>query len=140
MNSSKRLENILCHLESNPCAASKPTTLSSHCLDLVEGRPANGLSLELSQKQENGSWKVLAKAVTNQDGRVTTSDWGVELPEAGDYVVRFLTEGYFKSKGITQYLYTEIPVQFRLKPENLGKHYHIPLLLSPFGYSTYRGS
>jgi 5-hydroxyisourate hydrolase len=151
-----RVSAILNQIVPNPTAAMShggKTTISSHCLDTSRGVPAAGLALSLEKRDEAGMfttfcgktthfaghWQVLHRASTNDDGRVAANSWE-PLPGPGHYCVRFYTKNYFEKNGIKDYLYTEIPVEFDIREEGLGKHYHIPLLLSPFGYSTYRGS
>lgn len=136
---SHRIASIMNQLVPDTASNSVKTTISSHCLDTARGVPASGLYLKLERRDESGHWHTLNTATTNEDGRVTSKDWDV-IPGSGHYCVRFHTRAYFERVGIKDYLYSEIPVEFDIKSENLGKHYHIPLLLSPFGYSTYRGS
>jgi 5-hydroxyisourate hydrolase len=102
--------------------------ISTHVLDTTAGRPAAGLAVELSYR-EDGGWVVLASRVTGEDGRVA----GLASPEPGDYRLVFDTGGYLPDG-----FYPEVTVVFRVA-EPAG-HYHVPLLLSPFSYSTYRGS
>jgi 5-hydroxyisourate hydrolase len=81
-------------------------------------------------------WKEVGDDVTNADGRVQAlADPDVVLPR-GNYKLRFDTRNYFEQKGIEPF-YPVIEIIFHV---NSGEHYHIPLLLSPYGYSTYRGS
>jgi len=93
------------------------------------------------QKKNHENWETLNSFETNSDGRVPGNLWG-NLPGSGvgEYKMIFHTQAYFDSNEVKSYLYTEIPVQFVIREETSGCHYHIPLLLSPFGYSTYRGS
>ncbi|HYW25617.1 MAG TPA: hydroxyisourate hydrolase [Terriglobales bacterium] len=99
--------------------------ITTHVLDLAAGRPRAGLAVHLARR-EAGVWRALADAVTDDDGRVR--DWpGAPDPTAGDYRLTFVTGGY----------YPEVTVVFRV--DGAGRH-HVPLLLSPFGYTTYRGS
>jgi 5-hydroxyisourate hydrolase len=109
--------------------------ITTHILDVSKGKPASGIHIILYYGQ-NDSWDEMARGVTDADGRVT----GL-LPKElslipGIYKLRFETKDYFDSNGIpTFYPYVEIIVDIREK-----EHYHVPLLLSPFGFSTYRGS
>ena len=96
-------------------------TLSTQVLDTAAGRPAAGVPVALSGV--NG--EVLAEATTDDDGRVASI--GGDLAP-GDYRLRFETSGPF---------YPEVVVTFRIAAD---EHHHVPLLISPFGYSTYRGS
>jgi 5-hydroxyisourate hydrolase len=106
------------------------TTISTHVLDTARGRPANGVPVRV--ESESGS--VVAQAVTDSDGRVGVL--GADLP-AGVYRLVFDTAFYFASSGQVGF-YPEVVVTAELA-EPAG-HYHVPLLLSPFAYSTYRGS
>ncbi|HET9422602.1 MAG TPA: hydroxyisourate hydrolase [Nocardioides sp.] len=101
-------------------------TLSTHVLDTARGRPAAGLRVELSAS--DGS--AVADGVTDADGRV--GSLGGDLQE-GSYALRFDTGGYLGADAF----YPEVVVTFAVGADD---HYHVPLLLSPFGYSTYRGS
>ena len=105
-------------------------TLSSHVLDTSRGRPAAGVPVELSSV----TGQVLGAGETDADGRVTGLG-GDGLPP-GDYRLRFDTAAHFAGTGQSGF-YPEVVVAFTIGDE---QHYHVPLLLSPFGYSTYRGS
>ncbi len=106
------------------------STISTHVLDTALGRPANGIKVIL----ERGS-DVIGSGVTDADGRVPEIRSGTPV-EAGVYRLRFLAGEYFE-KDRRDSFYTEITVNFHVAAD---EHYHVPLLLSPFGYSTYRGS
>ncbi len=105
--------------------------VTAHVLDASAGRPAVGVAVTLS----DGSGAVLAEAVTNDDGRVT--DLGPEVLEPGTYEVRFASGAYFAAQGVACF-HPYVPVVFTVEAGQ--GHYHVPLLLSPFAYSTYRGS
>jgi 5-hydroxyisourate hydrolase len=109
--------------------------ITSHVLDTALGRPAQNLGLRL-EVYEAAGWRTLASRVTNQDGRVPDL-----LPEGalarGRYRMVFDTAAYHQAVGQPVF-YPEVTIVFEL--ESPTEHYHIPLLLSPFGYSTYRGS
>jgi 5-hydroxyisourate hydrolase len=104
------------------------TTLSTHVLDTAAGRPAAGLLVGLEGRTDQ-SWSGIAVAVTDDGGRV--ADFGELLP--GRYRLVFDVAGHFGSESF----FPEVIVSFQLSGE---PHYHVPLLLSPFAYSTYRGS
>lgn len=109
--------------------------ITTHVLDTRSGQPARGLAITLS-KLENNKFTELASGHTNDDGRIA------DLLEKGSlkpgiYSMHFDTGGYHKNLGIEGF-YPEAVINFEIK--NVDEHYHIPLLLSPFGYSTYRGS
>lgn len=109
--------------------------ITTHVLDTSCGRPAAGLPIRIEIK-EGESWTELASKVTNEDGRVTDL-----LPEgslkAATYRITFDTGSYFDKTG-TKAFYPYVEVAFSI--DNTDQHYHVPLLLNPFGYSTYRGS
>lgn len=108
------------------------STLSTHVLDIALGRPAVGIRVELEREG-----KVIESGVTDADGRVRDL-YGKSVPlTEGNYLLRFLVDEYFTKDGL-QHFYPEVIVSFRISA--LGEHYHVPLLLSPFGYSTYRGT
>ncbi len=104
-------------------------TLSSHVLDTSRGCPAAGVRVELSSV----TGEVLDSVTTDADGRVTRL--GDQLPP-GEYRLRFDTAAHFVATGQVGF-YPEVVVAFTIGDE---AHYHVPLLLNPFGYSTYRGS
>ena len=110
--------------------------ITTHVLDTAIGKPAEGIPLSLSHYIDH-QWQLLGEGTTNKDGRVGDLLSDGEILDAGRYKVIFNVEGYFKNQSIkTFYPYAEIVFEI----EGDGQHYHIPLLLSPFGYSTYRGS
>ena len=106
-------------------------TLSTHVLDTSAGRPAEGLTIRLL----GSDGTVLGEGATDTDGRVGTI--GPEVLDAGDYRLRFDTGAWFTAAGTTAF-YPEVVIAFTVTDG--GQHYHVPLLLNPFGYSTYRGS
>lgn len=109
--------------------------ITSHVLDTSKGKPAAGITVVLFMESDH-HWTELGSDVTNEDGRVTAlADPDVVLPR-GDYKLRFETRAYFERNGIAAF-YPFIEIVFHA---NSGEHYHVPLLLNPFGYSTYRGS
>lgn len=101
--------------------------VTTHVLDSALGSPAAGVDVVL----HNGS-ETIATGTTNADGRVP--ELGPELLSPGSYSLTFDTAGYF---GDTPHFYPSVTIAFTIGDES---HYHVPLLLSPFGYSTYRGS
>jgi 5-hydroxyisourate hydrolase len=110
-------------------------TVSTHVLDTARGRPATSLSVTLSLRRSDGVWAAVGHAVTDSDGRI--QDLAAGSPAAGVYRLDFDTARYFEDLGITGF-YPVVSVVFtRLDP---GDHIHVPLLLSPFGYTTYRGT
>eukprot|EP01120_Amphizonella_sp_Union-15-10_P003919 TRINITY_DN14379_c0_g1_i1.p1 TRINITY_DN14379_c0_g1~~TRINITY_DN14379_c0_g1_i1.p1 ORF type:complete len:134 (+),score=16.74 TRINITY_DN14379_c0_g1_i1:43-402(+) len=115
------------------------TTLSSHVLDQTLGVPAFNVPVTLQKQNSEGFWETLGTQYTKKEGRISVGDFP-PLPSEGLYRLSFNTRSYFASINVTKFLFPEVVIVFELKKEDLGKHFHIPLLLSPFGYSTYRGS
>jgi 5-hydroxyisourate hydrolase len=111
--------------------------ITSHVLDTAAGRPAEGIVVVLEQQLPGETWTELGRGPTNADGRVTSLLPDTTVLISGAYRLRFLTERYFTSRGLRGF-YPEIAVHFHV--DDPAGHYHVPLLLSPFGYSTYRGS
>jgi len=105
--------------------------VTSHVLDAALGRPAAGVAVRL-EGLVDGRWSPIGEAVTDGDGRA--SQLGPEALDEGVYRVVFDTGAYF---GDRPTFYPEVAVAFELAAAS--EHYHIPLLLSPFAYSTYRG-
>lgn len=110
------------------------STLSTHVLDAVSGNPAAGITVHLERRDDGGDWTALATATTDADGRVP--EFGSGTLATGDHRLVFDTGEYFAATGQTGF-YPEVTVTFSVTDE---RHYHVPLLLSPFAYSTYRGS
>ena len=109
--------------------------ITTHILDISSGKPAAGVAIVLYQ-QQNGEWKEAGKGITNEDGRVTELlDKNSVLP-FGNYKIKFETKEYF-DKQFVESFYPHIEIVFEIKTK---EHYHIPLLLNAFGYTTYRGS
>ncbi|HEY2882475.1 MAG TPA: hydroxyisourate hydrolase [Pirellulales bacterium] len=110
--------------------------ITSHVLDTSTGKPAAGVEVELARRSDGRLWEVLAHGVTNADGRLPDL-----LPTGsltiGVYCLTFATGAYFKRHGIATF-YPAVAVEFQITAP--ADHYHVPLLVSPFGYSTYRGS
>ncbi|AOZ13193.1 MULTISPECIES: hydroxyisourate hydrolase [Pseudomonas] len=115
-------------------AAGNP--LSVHVLNLENGLPSPGVNVTLEQ-HVGENWQPLAQGVTNEQGRISELFPAKKALETGEYRVVFKTGDYFKKAGRDTF-FPEIPVIFDVK--NVDQHYHIPLLLSPYGFSTYRGS
>lgn len=109
--------------------------ITTHILDTASGRPAAGVPLELAQR-DGETWRTMAAGTTDADGRVADL-LGEEALPAGTYRMHFDTGQYFRGRG-SEGFYPWVDVVFDVAAG--GEHYHIPLLLSPFGYSTYRGS
>ena len=110
-------------------------SLSSHVLDAVHGRPARGVSVRW-ERLHGDAWQHVSDGVTDDDGRI--SQWEHAAPtSAGRHRLVFDSGGYFAGQG-TRTFYPEVVVVFEVTDPDA--HHHVPLLLSPFAYSTYRGS
>jgi 5-hydroxyisourate hydrolase len=108
-------------------------SITTHVLDLTSGSPAAGVAVTL-ESERGGAWASLGNAATDADGRVREGFSG--LPGPGRYRLTFATGAYFVGRGVTSF-HPEVVVTFEVRET---RHHHVPLLLSPFGYSTYRGS
>lgn len=113
--------------------------ITTHVLDTSKGRPAAGIPIELfrDEKFDSRSWLSLAQGITNQDGRVAGLLNDDITLDAGVYRMHFNIGDYFKNNNEKGF-YPYVDIVFELGGD--GSHYHIPLLLSAYGYSTYRGS
>jgi 5-hydroxyisourate hydrolase len=112
-------------------------SLSTHVLDAARGRPAGGLEVTLTHADGAARTRI-ASGRTDADGRYRFADDGDDPPLApGTYAISFDTGGYFTATGQTGF-YPEVTVTFHVTDPKA--HYHVPLLLSPYAYSTYRGS
>lgn len=109
------------------------TTISTHVLDTSLGKPAAGIDVRLFQPDGI----VISSGVTNADGRVASLVPDGTSIERGDYRLTFAIGSYFMASG-RQAFYPTVTIDFTVG--DTTQHYHVPLLLSPFGYSTYRGS
>tara|TARA_A100001011_G_scaffold215419_1_gene223385 strand:+ start:166 stop:507 length:342 start_codon:yes stop_codon:yes gene_type:complete len=110
--------------------------ISTHILDTSRGHPAIGVEVTLSQWNRD-RWQNLGKAVTDKNGRISDLHQGTIHGGQGLYRLQFATEKYFAAFN-TEALYPWVDVVFRI--EDTNEKYHIPLLLSGHGYTTYRGS
>ncbi|GMR12191.1 MAG: hydroxyisourate hydrolase [Gemmatimonadota bacterium] len=113
------------------------SAITTHVLDLVAGLPAAGLAVSLSRRDPGESWVHLANGRTDDDGRASDllPEGGLGAP--GTYRLSFQVGEYFAARGEPTF-YPEVDITFAV--EDSAGHYHVPLLLSRFGYSTYRGS
>ena len=112
------------------------SAITTHVLDTSRGRPAAGVAVTLARKNADGAWSDVASGRTNDDGRVSDLLEPGKLA-AGCYRLAFDTRAYFDASG-TATFYPEVVVTFDVA--DASQHYHVPVLLSPFGYTTYRGS
>lgn len=110
--------------------------ITTHVLDTSRGLPAAGIPIVLSHWQA-AAWVEIASGITNADGRVSDLLPASQRLSEGRYRLRFSLDGYFIEHQQSVF-YPQVDIECNLSGE--GEHYHIPLLLSPFGYSTYRGS
>jgi 5-hydroxyisourate hydrolase len=110
--------------------------ITCHVLDITRGLPATSLPVTLYQWLD-GHWQAMAQGTTNDDGRVDGLLPVEMILAAGNYRIHFDTDRYFKLQQ-QQGFYPYIDIVFTI--DSSGTHYHIPLLLSAYGYSTYRGS
>ena len=113
--------------------------ITTHILDTSVGRPAVGVSVSIERKVQSGdgsNWESLGDGVTDDDGRVKDL-LPAETLLAGIYRIHFAIGEYFESGG-REAFYPEATIVFEVK--NPQEHYHVPLLLNPYGFSTYRGS
>lgn len=109
--------------------------VTTHVLDLATGRPAAGIAVVLERRAETGAGEPIATATTDASGRV--AELGPAVLPAGDYRLRFDSGGYQSRQGRDGF-FPEVTIAFRLAAG--AEHYHVPLLLGPWGYTTYRGS
>ncbi|ANJ66110.1 hydroxyisourate hydrolase [Halothiobacillus diazotrophicus] len=107
--------------------------ITTHVLDLGSGKPAAGVAIALEHEQD--TWRALAQGITDPDGRLK---FRLDLPVAsGTYRLTFATADYFTTRGKTCF-YPQVRIEFSV--DAAADHYHVPLLLNQWGYSTYRGS
>ena len=114
----------------------RQSPITTHVLDTSRGAPAQGVAVQLDKLDAAGQWRLVGSGSTNQDGRI------VELIDApafssARYRLTFRTGDYFSAQGVVSF-YPRVVVEFETTDGD--QHCHVPLLLSPFGYSTYRGS
>lgn len=110
--------------------------LSTHVLDLTRGAPAAGMEVELWRLGETPS--RLKVITTNVDGRTDVPLLAGDALQAGDYQLVFKTKDYFARSGVASTFFSHAAVAFRIEDANAS--YHVPLLVTPWAYSTYRGS
>jgi 5-hydroxyisourate hydrolase len=108
-------------------------SISTHVLDTMRGTPAAGLAVALHRREPDGDWKEVAQATTDSDGRVR--EMSDEDLDAAEYRLEFNTRPYFERSGLSPF-YPTVTVVFTFE----GGHLHVPLLLSAYGYTTYKGT
>lgn len=111
--------------------------ITTHVLDTSIGRPAAGIPVALSRVAADGSIAMVGNAVTDADGRIRTFSGWDGVMATGDHVLKFDTAAYFKSRGVDAF-HPAVTIAFTVR--DASEHFHVPLLLSPFAFSTYRGS
>ena len=113
--------------------------ITTHVLDTSRGRPAAGVPVRLETRVEGsgGDWRALGRGVTDDDGRLRDLLPPAHTLAEGAYRLTFDVDSYFAALGAEGF-YTEVSVTFVVR--DAAAHHHVPLLLSPYGYTTYRGS
>ncbi|HTS48780.1 MAG TPA: hydroxyisourate hydrolase [Bryobacteraceae bacterium] len=111
------------------------TGISTHVLDTSRGEPAQGIRVTLERTVPGATWTLAGQGVTDSNGRVAQFLENRESLEAGLYKLTFYVDDYF---GAEPHFFPQVSVQFLVRDPSV--HYHVPLLLSPYGYTTYRGS
>jgi len=112
--------------------------LSTHALDTAHGHPANGLGLTLRRQNEDGSWEQLTQTTTNDDGRTDGPLLEGDALTEATYEITFEVGAYFCARGVDCPFLEDVPIRFRVFDPAQG--YHVPILCSPWSFSTYRGS
>ncbi len=112
------------------------SAITTHVLDTSRGRPAAGVAVVL-ELREGSAHRELGRGATDADGRLRTLLPDGAALSPGEYRLTFLTGPYFEAAGVTGF-YPEVTIAFTVR--DAEQHYHVPLLLNPYGYSTYRGS
>lgn len=111
--------------------------LSSHILDITKGEPAPGVKISLAKQDKAGNWKTVDEKMTDQNGRITDFlKVSKDVNNEGIYKLTYFTAPYFKKMNQNSF-YPFIEVVFEIKGES---HFHVPITLSAYGYSTYRGN
>jgi 5-hydroxyisourate hydrolase len=113
------------------------SAITTHILDTSRGRPASGVPVFLEIQTAEHGWELIGKGETDADGRLKELLPQGHVLMEGVYRLTFDTGAYFASQNVERF-YPEVSVIFMVK--DAGQHYHVPLLLNPYGYSTYRGS
>lgn len=110
------------------------SAITTHILDTSAGRPASGVPVRLEFEAADG-WTEIGAGATDADGRLR--DLTTAAIVSGNYRLTFAVGEYFSQSGVASF-FPEVTIAFAVN--DAGQHYHVPLLVSPFGYSTYRGS
>lgn len=115
-----------------------PGKLSTHVLDLTTGRPAAGMEIQLCRLDADRAAHLVKSTVTNADGRTDAPLLGPGEIHPGRYELLFAVRDYFTARGVACEFLDVVPVQFTVT--NADASYHVPLLVTPWAYQTYRGS
>lgn len=116
-------------------------SLSTHVLDAVHGAPAEGMKIELWKIESEENRNLIRNVVTNHDGRIDRPLLDEVETEIGEYELVFYVSAYFQEKDVVVSnppFLSKVPIRFTIA--NAKEHYHVPLLVTPWSYSTYRGS
>jgi 5-hydroxyisourate hydrolase len=113
------------------------SAITTHVLDTARGCPAKNVSVALESRTADGIWLMVGTGVTDSDGRCRDLLAGDAALESGTYRLTFGTGAYHRAHGIDAF-FPQVSIVFAVADG--AQHYHVPLLLSPYGYSTYRGS
>lgn len=111
--------------------------ITTHILDTTSGRPGAGIPVVLERKTHSSGWQAISEGITDVDGRINDLIAHGEAFLPGHYRLLFETGAYFLMKNV-ECFFPQVVVAFVVKDSQ--QHFHVPLLLSPFGYTTYRGS
>ena len=109
--------------------------ITTHVLDIARGEPAQGITVILELRQAS-EWAPIGRGTTDEKGRITTLADGPISP--GTYRLTFDIGTYHRDQGLSVAFFPDVRITFNVR--DTEEHFHIPLLLSPFGYSTYRGA
>lgn len=112
------------------------SSITTHVLDTTRGRPASGVTFALEIRGDDGGWRAVSRGATDGDGRAKLLAPESLVP-AGVYRVTFDTGAYFRAWNVEGF-YPEVSIVFEVRQPS--QNHHVPLLLAPFGYSTYRGT
>lgn len=113
------------------------SAITTHVLDTSNGRPASGVPVVLESRSAGNEWKTLGRGKTDADGRLANLLPARSPLEPGTYRLVFDVATYFRARNAEGF-YPEVAVVFTIR--DATQHYHVPLLLNPYGYTTYRGS
>jgi 5-hydroxyisourate hydrolase len=113
-----------------------PVGITTHVLDTARGRPGVGVPVSL-ERFSDGEWKEVGRAQTDEDGRAKQLLHPHQVLKLGTYRLSFDLAAWFAAQGVEAF-FPSATIVFLVR--DAGQHYHVPLLLSPYGYSTYRGS